>query len=378
MRTTRRTVILLGCTGFVVLYVLQYRAALAATPAILVVGGLTGLVTAKWLPWAWYGRQFSAGVRAGALTCGLSALGLLVSLVSSGSRQVAEIAARSHLPGLDLAQVVTTLGSAGWFSAYVLLTLFFGVGGVLLSGAVTRVAGWNKSMRTVRVIREAHDSAALLHRIQTWGPASNSIPSVAGYWNSVLPSAGPASNPGAVAVASMSSTVHPLTSHAPISATQVPRAGFAQDGLIEQQPPYFKSLPPLGFDDAASLVPMPSAPEPSAPEPSAPEPIPPRRTSSGAQPVQFALTDDLRSALDHWQHEDESAGQKDMEPVAEADAGASDEPDTPQKSAAKKASVSKAKTPAKHRPKASAYLNSEPPVTPRRNRKKQNTRDWLC
>lgn len=368
MRRTRRTVILLGCTGFVALYVLQYRAALAATPLILVIGGLTGLFIAKWLPWAWYGRQFSAGVRAGALTCGLSALGVLLSLVSSGSHQVADIALRSHLPGMDLTRVVTTFGSTGWFTAYLLLALFFGVGGVLLSGVVARVAGWNKSMRTVRVIREAHDSAALLHRSQTWGPASNSIPSVAGYWNSVLPSAGPASNPGAVAVASMSSTGYPLTSHAPISATHVSRAGYTPDGLIEQQPPYFKSLPPLGFDDSASLVPLPSAPEP----------IPPRRTSSGVQPVQFALTDDVRSALDHWQHEDEPTGQQDIEPLVETETGASDESDTPKKTAAKKSPVSKAKTPAKHHPKASAYLNSEPPVTPRRNRKKQNTRDWLC
>lgn len=368
MRTTRRIVILLGSTGFVALYILQYRAALAATPLILIIGGLTGLFIAKWLPWAWYGRQFSAGVRAGALTCALAALGVLLSLISSGPHQVADIASRSHLPGIDLMHVVTTFGSAGWFTAYVLLALFFGAGGVLLSGIVARIAGANKSMRTVRVIREAHDSAALLHRSQTWGPASNSIPSVAGYWNSVLPSAGPASHPGAVAVASMPSTDHPLASHAPISAAHVSRAGFAHDGLIEQQPPFFKSLPPLGFDDSASAVPLPSAPEP----------IPPRRTNSGAQPVQFALTDDLRSALDHWQHEGEPAVQLDIEPVEETETEASEESDSPKKSAAKKSPVSRAKTPAKHHPKASAYLNSEPSVSPRRNRKKQNTRDWLC
>ena len=86
MRTTRRIVILLGSTGFVALYILQYRAALAATPLILIIGGLTGLFIAKWLPWAWYGRQFSAGVRAGALTCALAALGVLLRTESHQAR----------------------------------------------------------------------------------------------------------------------------------------------------------------------------------------------------------------------------------------------------------------------------------------------------
>ena len=122
MRTIRRPVILLGCIGFIALYILQYGVALAVTPLLLVMGVLVGLVVAKWLPWRWYGRQFAAGVRAGVVACGLSAAGVLLSLVGTGPHNVAALAARSHLLGIDLGRFVPVLGSAGWFIPYLLLT----------------------------------------------------------------------------------------------------------------------------------------------------------------------------------------------------------------------------------------------------------------
>jgi hypothetical protein len=77
------------------------------------------------------------------------------------------------------------------------------------------------------------------------------------------------------------------------------------------------------------------------------------------------MTDDLRSALERW----------DSDPEPEA----ADPDDAAKKDAStKRSSAPKSKTPAKRKPKASAYLNSSPPATPRRNRKKQDTRDWLC
>src|SRR6185312_11576323 len=133
MRTIRRTIILLGCAGFIALYLLQLRVALAAAPLLLVVGALTGLAVAKWLPWAWYGRQFAAGVRGGVVACGLAAAGVLLSLVGGKTPQVTAIAAESQLPGLNLAGIVTSLGGAGWFTPYLLLTACFALGGVLLA-----------------------------------------------------------------------------------------------------------------------------------------------------------------------------------------------------------------------------------------------------
>ena len=369
MRTIRRTVILLGCAGFIALYLLQLRVALAATPVLLIVGALTGLAVAKWLPWGWYGRQFAAGVRGGALACGLAASGVLLSLIGGRTPRVSAIAAASHLPGVNLAGLVTSLGRAGWFTPYLLLTAFFALAGVLLAGFLAQIMSWNKSQRTVRVIREAHNSASLLHRNQTWAPASNSIPSVGGYWNSVLPSSGPASHPGLLAAGAVAvGGANGLSAipHAPVSGGSASRIRGSRgmldetDGQMESSPTYLSPLPPLDFEMAEPLD--PATPPPALPLAS--EPIPPRRSYSGAQPIPSAMTDDLRQALDRL--DEESA-------TDAADEGSGE----PKKSAAK-GTGTKPKTPSRRQPKASAYLNSDPPSAQRRNRKKQNTRDWLC
>jgi hypothetical protein len=368
MRTIRRTVILLGCIGFITLFALQYIVALAATPLIAVVGILTGLVIAKWLPWGWYGRQFAAGVRGGVVASGFAAAGVLLSLVGSGAPSVATLAARSHLPGINLAQIVSSFGALGWLAPYLFLTAFFTVSGILLAGVVAQIFGWSKSVRTVRVIREAHNSASLLHRHQTWAPASNSVPSIGGYWNSILPSAGPASpvsHPGQLATGTMGVSGHTSGGHLPVSAGAVARARGLPDTSYEQKPAYLTPLPPLYLDEPESMTPLPL--------PLTPDPIPPRRSYSGAQPVQFAMTDDLRNALDRWDVDPEH-----LEPEQS-------NPDTDEESAVlkkngdtKNPAASRAKTPSKRTPKASAYLNSDPPAAPRRSRKKQDTRDWLC
>lgn len=354
MRRTRRTIILLGCIGFIALYALQYRVALAVTPLILVVGVVAGLAIAKWLPWAWYGRQFAAGVRAGAVACGLSAAGVLLSLVGSGPHTVSALASRSRLPGVDLTGIVTGLSSAGWFTPYLLLSVFFALGGTLAAGLVAQVAGWSKSQRTVRVISQAHNAAATFHRAQTWAPATNSMPSISGYWNSVIPSAGPLSHPGALATSATHAASRAAMTHGPVSGTPIARDRWITDSVLERESSYLAALPPLGFEAAVPLAPLPPAPEP----------IPPRRTDSGAHPVQFAMTEDLRKALDEW----ESDPHPEDAIIEEPDASPSTKPPA----------VSRAKTPSKRQPKASSYLNSQPAATPRRSRKKQNTRDWLC
>ena len=145
-----------------------------------------------------------------------------------------------------------------------------------------------------------------------------------------------------------------------------------QDDQIDQEPVYLAPLPPQDVEESEPLAPLPT-----------PEPIPPRRSNSGAYPVQFAMTDDLRDALDRWdsnpenpeaeQPEDNRPEATQAEPVSDDVAAA-----LGKTSATKKTPTSRAKTPSKRTPKASAYLNSEPPAAPRRSRKKQDTRDWLC
>lgn len=379
MRTTRRMIIILGCVGFMALYLLQYRLALAVTPLLLIVGALTGLTIAKWLPWHWYGRQFSAGVQAGAVTCGLSAAGVLLSLIGTGSHNVASLAARSHLSGIDLSAFVKSLGAAGWFMPYLLLTLFFALGGVLVAGALAQVVGWSKNVRTVRVIREAHDSAALLHRTQTWGPASNSVPSIGGYWNSVIPSSGPASQPGLLAAGAVASSGRASVSRAPASGGGAGRGRGGRELTVEPQPSYLAPLPSLDFDGFDGFdAPFSTLSEPMSVPMS--EPIPPRPTHSGAHPVKHSISDELRSVLEAWDDGSETTPATDSADSPNA-ATSTDtaEPAEPRKAASTRgSSASKSKTPSKRQPKASAYLNSTPSTAPRRSRKKQNTRDWLC
>ncbi len=370
MRTIRRTVIVLGCIGFVILFALQYITALAAMPLIAVFGIIAGMVIAKWLPWAWYGRQFAAGVRGGVVACGLAAAGILLSSLASGPRSIEVLAERSHLSDIGLAQFVNGFGDLAWFMPYLALTALFAVGGILLAGVVAQFFGWSKNVRTVRIIREAHNSASLLHRSQTWAPVSNNVPSVGGYWNSILPSASPASRPGLLATGTMGATGHHPHPHphVPVSAGGSSRARAMQDEQFDQEPVFLAPLSPHNVD----------APEPIASLPT-PEPIPPRRSDSGAYPVQFAMTDDLRNALDRWDNEPDNSGPDHPELEPDDVADVADVADVPRKTGAtKKPATSRAKTPSKRTPKASAYLNSETPAAPRRSRKKQDTRDWLC
>lgn len=363
MRTTLRSLLLLGCAGFIALYVLQYSLALAVTPLILLVSACAGLLTAKWLPWAWYGRQFAAGVRAGILACGLSAAGVLLSLVGNGPQTLANIADRSHLLGFDFSGVATSLGTAGWFMAYVLLTAFFALAGVLLSGVVAQVVGWSKSVGTVRVITAAHNAASTLHRTQTWAPASNSAPSIGGYWNFVPPSAGQISQPGLLAVGANPPASKAQAGRVAPSDDIVSQTRSTHDDVLDQQSVYLTPLSSFDFDELDSPLPFPEPLPIQAPK-SAQEPIPARRTKSGAQPMFRGMTEDIRQALDRW----------DATPIPEPGV----ESETPKKSAAKPAPASKAKVPSKRTPAPSAYLNSEPAAAPRRSRKKQQTRDWLC
>jgi hypothetical protein len=384
MSTIRRTVILLGCIGFVILFALQYVIALAATPLIAAVGIIVGLIIAKWLPWSWYGRQFAAGVRGGLVACGLAAAGMFLSSVATGTQSVETLAERSHLSDVGLAKLVNGFGELAWFMPCLALTAFFTLGGILLAGVVTQIFGWSKSVRTVRVIREAHNSASLLHRSQTWGPASSSSPAVGGYWNSILPSAGPASHPGLLATGTtgtMGAARHRPQAHMPVSAGASSRARAKWDEQLEQEPVYLAPLPPEDIEAPEPLAPLPT-PDPD------PAPIPPRRSNSGAYPVQFAMTDDLRDALDRWDSEPEhpegdqpeiNLPEVDQAEAAQPQADSDDVAAVPSKTGAtKKTPTSRAKTPSKRTPKASAYLNSDPPAAPRRSRKKQDTRDWLC
>jgi hypothetical protein len=100
------------------------------------------------------------------------------------------------------------------------------------------------------------------------------------------------------------------------------------------------------------------------------------------------MTDDLRDALDRWDSEPKHPeGDQPEVNLPEVDLAEAVQPEadsddvaaaTSKTSATKKTPPSRAKTPSKRTPKASAYLNSDTPAAPRRSRKKQDTRDWLC
>ena len=147
----------------------------------------------------------------------------------------------------------------------------------------------------------------------------------------------------------------------------------------EPQPTYLAPLPSLDFDGFDGFdAPFSTLSEPMSVPMS--EPIPPRPTHSGAHPVKHSISDELRSVLEAWDDGSETTPATDSADSPNA-ATSTDtaEPAEPRKAASTRgSSASKSKTPSKRQPKASAYLNSTPSTAPRRSRKKQNTRDWLC
>lgn len=147
-----------GLLGAVLLAMVQPFVGLGALVALELIALLAGLAMAKWLPRAWYGRQLEAGVRSGAIACGVALAGLVISLGVAGPRTVAALAARSHALGVDLGPAVRGLGLLGWIGASLVLMLGAGLLGTALATAASLVASWGKDRRAIEVVERAREA----------------------------------------------------------------------------------------------------------------------------------------------------------------------------------------------------------------------------
>ncbi|MGO8946430.1 MAG: hypothetical protein ACLQUY_01950 [Ktedonobacterales bacterium] len=159
MRTILRVGITLGGVAFVTLFALQSAFALAVAPGIIVAGVFAGLGAAKWLERPWFGRQLAAGLRTGAIACGMAGVGALLALLTQGPHSVNSLAERSHLLQLDFGPLIDKLSGAGWVGVDLLAVALAMAAGITLSAAIAQLGAWSKSLRSIQVVNRARLAA---------------------------------------------------------------------------------------------------------------------------------------------------------------------------------------------------------------------------
>lgn len=332
MRTITRTGVTLSIVAALALYGVQLVAALVVAGGIVLVGALAGLCVAKWLERDWYGRQLDAGARAGAIACGVGGVSALLYLLGQGPHSVADLAARSHLSGLDLGPLITSLSSLDWTGIDFLTISAAVIAGVLTSAIVAQLAGWSKSGRAVRVITQARQAAQALQRTDGRGAASVLRPATSG--------------PQLYATGAPL----PVTPAAPVHE----RADWEGLGLPGSPAPVAAKL--RSWRSAAPAA------SPVAPPTATPRPASVHRPSD-ARSAKESLTEEARLALSSW--EDELDAFDSDQGFSDFSALESDEGDTI--------------TETVRTPNPSTFLTSPPPLKPgKRKRKRQDTGDWLC
>jgi hypothetical protein len=330
MRTVTRTGVTLSVVAALALYGLQLIAGLMVTLGVIVVGALAGLCVAKWLERGWYGRQLEAGARAGAIACGVAGLSSMIYLLGQGPRSTADLAARSHLLGISLAPVAQALSPLGSVGIDIASSLVATLLGVALAAMTAQLFGWGKDKRSLRVIAQARLAAQSQQHGEvgaqvTPSGARPASPSVRLYGRSTplgsVPGLGMTGLMGATGAPSVRRT-----------------AGPAIHMDVAEAPLSFDS-----WDEADAGASQPATLQSPA-VPGAHPPKQQKRRTSNARAADEAVNSDERAALLAW----EAALGDESQPNATG-----------------------------REPKASAFLN-QPVPAPKRSRKKQNTRDWLC
>jgi hypothetical protein len=189
-----------GAAGFVLLFLVQVPTALGAALLYPLLGIAAGLGMAKWLPRAWYGRQFSAGLRAGALAAAGASAGLLLSVVLMAPHRMGALAARSHLLGLGLSRQAEALGALGWIGVTVVAVLLGSLICATLAALTTQALALDKSRSAIQAVDRAREAAQ----------RSNRAASVARPTHRLLPT------PGAGMVLGQAGDQRSATTYAPV------------------------------------------------------------------------------------------------------------------------------------------------------------------
>lgn len=342
MRTVMRVGVALSVVAAPGLYGAQLLAPVAGAVGILFVGLLAGVSVAKWLERDWYGRQFEAGARAGAIACGVGGVSALLYLLGQGPRSVDALVAGSHAPGVPLAEWVSALAPLGWVGVDVVTVVVAVALGVALASLSALIFGWGKSKRAVRVVAQARLAARALQPSSTWGPSVSALRSSAPPTLLYAPSGPTAPLTSLASLASLAPlapTAHTLGGPSGPASVLPPDTLRGMTLASASDPGAWVSVsqPPIERAPAPPRPPTPSAPASDPARPAEPGP----RRPTNARSAEEALNADERAALAAWEEEMQD----------------DDDPN-------ERGSTS------------SAFLMQAPP--PRRNRKKQNTRDWLC
>ncbi|MEO7000306.1 MAG: hypothetical protein ABI068_00675 [Ktedonobacterales bacterium] len=432
MRMLMRVGAIVGVLGLALVYVLQIAAGLMTLAGVVVVGAVTGLSVAKWLTRDWYGRQFAAGLRAGAIACCVTGAGALLFLLLQGPHSVAALAARSHLPGVTLAPQIQAFAALGWVSIDVLGTLVSVGLGIALAALVAQVFAGSKSRHALQIIAQARLAAQAFNQslghTDSWGPVAVGMgrststlggltgqQSAPGRMGSAAPFSGTgAPLAGANYTASYNSTSYnggygvPSGMTMPAGSAASPASPYSGTYSTpyagSQSAPYSEPYAAPGQPSPAAgsaAWPADSGPwavinaanasyanvvngQASTPMAEAPQQPPAstdsasnnasssgksrRRKTANQQPAQPSASDEAEANLSprppamHASNEALTDGMRDALAAWANNDDENDEDD-----------ASDGRRTRDH--KASSYLNSEPP---KRTRKKQNTRDWLC
>lgn len=349
MRTIIRAGAVIGGVWFVALFALQSAVALVVLAGILAAGVCAGLATAKWLERGWYGKQLQAGLRAGSIAAGAAGVSSLIALLAMGPHDAPTLAAKSHALGLDLGFVARALGFAGYIGVDTLgvaLAVTLGAG---LAAVTTQIFAWSKSAKAVRVVAQARLAAQATRQDDDRAPYATGGPSQVGQpmHAATLLNQLATGAYGIAAPSSQGATGSPALGTMFPAASSMPR--IPGDYAPPSTPAAFQTPTP------ARANPVPPARAKPAPQPISPEVAasdetladlfpggddrPAPRKISRARPVSADLTDAMREALAAW----------------------ADDNDDPAERTANK----------------SEFLNTAAPA-PKRGRRKNDTRDWLC
>ena len=380
MRTLLRVGGIAGTLAGALALALVAQAGIAVVALVTLAGPASGLAAAKWLPPAWYGRQFAAGLRAGLVACVIAVPASLIALLDLAPQSTAPLAIGST----SLPSMVSLVGGGTITDA--LAVAVAALAALVLAAFSARIFANDKSARFVKAVTRAREASQPLHEGGIFAPALArrtavplaAVPSGAGALQLDRPTAAPAA---ASRVPPPRRTLAPATPPDGISGTNGAAASRRTVGpavhrtvapALQALPRDAESQPERELETealpAAPLAPPP-APAPAPAVASAPAPAPPAGAPAlkrrGGRPQAARLTPAMIEALAAWARDTE-----------EGDEDADGDRDRDGAVAAGRAGKA-GEAAAKREPVESTYLNTPAPA-PKRKRKKNATRDWIC
>jgi hypothetical protein len=327
MRSVMRVGAIGAVMGCLTAFPLALRAGLVVIPLLLLLGVGAGLAMAKWLDFAWFGRQIEAGWKVGAIACVPAGVLALLTLLIQGPHDLNALVDASRLGGVDMGSLARFFGFAGWAGADIFGVLLGTAAAVGLATLTTLVFAISKSARAVQVITQAREAAQALRR-GTWGPTQTSV---------AVPALPSTLSVGAVWQGMTSPSTPAVGSNVPWKS---PASLGATSAAASPSLPFAQSDPPGDAPSPADLLP------------------PPANRASEEEQLRAAM----REALAMW---GEETGEHAATPAANSSAAApTDEVEQPTERR-------------KRAPKQSAFLNAGVGGK-KRARKTAATRDWLC